>query len=261
MSTLGKKQRIKNESWLETLANIETLMPEAEVKKLAAATIKEIKATIKGKKAAYGWSGGKDSIVLDKLCEAAGINNSLLGICNLEYPAFMKWLEENKPENCEIVNTGQDLEWLLKRLNLLFPQDAKTAAPWFNGVQLAAQARYCKNQKLDILVLGRRLADGNFVGKGTNIYTNNDGITRYNPISDWKHEHILAYIHYNQLPLPPIYAWVNGYLCGTHPWPARQWTGSIENGWSEVYSIDPEIVKSVADRIESARLFLEGVAG
>lgn len=59
--------------------------------------------------------------------------------------------------------------------------------------------------------------------------------------------------------LPPIYGWKNGYLCGTHPWPARQWTGSIENGWREVYDIDPGIVLAAAEKIDSARAFLKGV--
>lgn len=67
------------------------------------------------------------------------------------------------------------------------------------------------------------------------------------------------YIHYHQLTLPPIYGWKNGYLCGTHPWPARQWTGSIENGWREVYDIDPSIVLAAAEKIDSARAFLKGV--
>ena len=58
---------------------------------------------------------------------------------------------------------------------------------------------------------------------------------------------------------PNIYGWKNGYLCGTHPWPARQWTGGTENGWREVYDIDPSIVIEAAEKIESARAFLKGV--
>ena len=57
----------------------------------------------------------------------------------------------------------------------------------------------------------------------------------------------------------PFTGWPNGYLCGTHPWPARQWTGSTENGWREVYDIDPSIVTAAAEKIVSARAFLEGV--
>jgi hypothetical protein len=85
-------------------------------------------------------------------------------------------------------------------------------------------------------------------------------VTRYSPLVNWRHEDILAYVHYHKLPMPPIYGWPNGYVCGTHAWPARQYTGSIANGWREIYSIDPGIVREAAEHIESARVFLEGVA-
>ena len=126
-------------------------------------------------------------------------------------------------------------------------------------VQHRAQREYFKAHELDVIILGRRRADGNYVGRNSNIYTDGKGVTRFSPLAAWKHEHILAYIHYHQLPLPPIYGWKNGYLCGTHPWPARQWTGSIENGWREVYDIDPSIVLAAAEKIDSARAFLKGV--
>ena len=103
------------------------------------------------------------------------------------------------------------------------------------------------------MLLGRRKADGNYVGKGDNIYTNGQGVTRYSPLSDWTHEEVLAYIHYYDIPVPPIYGWKNGYLCGTHPWPARQWTGSMENGWKEVQEIDPTIVMEAADYFPEAK--------
>lgn len=79
------------------------------------------------------------------------------------------------------------------------------------------------------------------------------------PLADWSHEEVLAYIHYYNLVMPPIYDWKNGYLCGTHPWAARQWTGSIENGWKEVYEIEPDIVKEAAKKIPSAKEFLKGL--
>lgn len=260
MKLLGRKQSIKNEDWLEAIANIESAIPKKTLGPIVTKTIKEIKAKTKGKKAAYAWSAGKDSIVLGHICEKAGIHNSMIGVCNLEYPAFLKWIEDNKPANCEIINTGQDIDWLAKHTEMLFPQDSKTAGRWFQIVQHAAQAQYFQDHELDVIILGRRRADGNYVGRGDNSYTDRRGITRYSPLDKWTHEQILAYIHYYGLSLPPIYSWPNGYPCGTHPWPARQQTGSIENGWREVHSIDPSIVIAAAEKIESARRFLdEGV--
>lgn len=260
MSKLGMKQRASNEAWLEAAQNIESLVGRDELDALVEKTVADIREKTAGKTAAYAWSGGKDSIVLGKICEMAGIMQCMIGICDLEYPAFLAWVQENKPAGCEIINTGQNLEWLSKHPEMLFPQDSETAARWFTIVQHRAQRIYAKNQKMDILILGRRKADGNYVGKQSNIYTDGKGVTRYSPLADWSHEHILAFIHYHKLPLPPIYGWHNGYLCGTHPWPARPKTGSEENGWREVYNIDPDVVITAAELLPGAKAYME-VAG
>lgn len=257
MKPLGRKQNIKNEDWLEAMADIESSVSRVDLEVITNETIQDIRAKIDGKKAAYAWSAGKDSIVLGHICEAAGIQDCMIGVCNLEYPAFMRWIEGNKPARCEIINTEQDLDWLAKHPEMLFPQDSTKAGHWFHIIQHAAQAKYFKAHELDMIILGRRRADGNFVGRGSNIYTDGRGVTRFSPLSGWTHEQVLAYIHYHELSLPPIYGWPNGYLCGTHPWPARQWTGGIENGWREVYGIDPSIVIAAAEKIESAKHFLD----
>ncbi len=257
--SLGRKQSITNEAWLEAVATVESAVSEEALGELVAATIEDIRDKTAGKKAAYAWSAGKDSIVLGALCEAAGVTDSMIGVCDLEYPAFAAWIEDNRPAGCEIVNTHQDLDWLAAHQEMLFPQDAAAAGRWFSIVQHRAQRIYSRAHGLDLIILGRRRADGNYVGRGANIYTNRKGVTRFSPLADWSHEHVLAYLHYHQLPLPPIYGWKNGYLCGTHPWPARQWTGSVENGWREVYDIDPSIVVGAAEKIGSARSFLKGV--
>lgn len=205
--SLGRKQRITNEAWLEAVATVESAVSEAALGELVAATIEDIKAKTAGKKAAYAWSGGKDSIVLGRLCEAAGVTDSMIGVCDLEYPAFATWVEANKPEGCEVINTHQGLDWLARHPEMLFPQNSAAAGRWFSIVQHRAQRIYAKAHNLDLIILGRRRADGNYVGRGTNIYTDGKGVTRFSPLAAWSHEHVLAYIHYHQLPLPPIYDW------------------------------------------------------
>ncbi len=256
---LGRKQRIKNEDWMETFAKIEELVTKAELDKQVKKTVSEIKKKTKGKKAAFAWSGGKDSLVLGEICRMAGIAPCVLVICNLEYKAFIEWVKAHKPPELEIINTGQDMKWLASHPQMLFPQESKTAARWFHIVQHRGQAKYYKEHELDIMLLGRRRADGNYVGKGDNIYTNGQGMTRYSPLSDWSHEEILAFIHYYGVELPPIYDWKNGYLCGTHPWPARQWTGNTQAAWAEIYEIDKSIVIEAADSIQSAKEFLDAL--
>ena len=256
---LGRKQRIKNEDWIAAMEQIEQLVSKEELDQRVEKTVQDITEKTAGKKAAYAWSGGKDSLVLGTVCQMAGITPCVLVISNLEYQAFTEWVEANKPPELTVINTGQDLRWLSAHQQMLFPRDSKFAAQWFHIVQHRGQARYYKENHLDMLLLGRRRADGNYVGKGGNIYTNGEGVTRYSPLSEWTHEEILAFIHYYNLAMPPIYSWKNGYLCGTHAWPARQWTGSIENGWAEVYEIDRTIVEAASEYIDSAREFLAGI--
>lgn len=256
---LGKKQSIQNEEWLKAEKRIEELVSREVLDEKVRSTVEEIRQMTDGKKVAYAWSAGKDSLVLGEICRDSGVTDCMMAICNLEYPAFLKWVDRYKPKELEIINTGQDLEWLSKHLKMLFPRDSATAAKWFSIVQHRAQAKYYKAHELDLLLLGRRRADGNYCGRGSNIYTDGKGITRYSPLAAWSHEEILAYIHYHKLAIPPIYGWKNGFLCGTHPWPARQWTGSIENGWEEVYEIDQDIVKKAAEFIESAAEFLKSL--
>lgn len=254
---LGRKQKISNDAWLEVMQKIETIVPKKELDQLVEETVKKIREKTVGKKSAFAWSGGKDSLVLEKVCYMSGVNACVLVICNLEYKAFLQWVTDNMPSELAIINTGQDMKWLSDHQQMLFPQDSKTAAQWFHMVQHRGQAKYYKENDLDVMLLGRRKVDGNYVGKGDNIYTNGEGITRYSPLSDWSHEQILAFIHYYNVTLPPFYEWQNGYYCGTHPWPARQWTGSEENAWKEVYEIDQEIVREAAKVFPGAEKYLK----
>lgn len=64
MAELGRKQNIKNEDWIAALEQIEVLVQQESIEKLAAETIAEIRVKAEGQKAAYAWSGGKDSIVV-----------------------------------------------------------------------------------------------------------------------------------------------------------------------------------------------------
>ena len=252
---LGRKQTSNNAKWLEAIERIEELVSREELDEAVAIVNKTIKKVTKGKNIAFCWSGGKDSIVLADICSNLGITNCMFAHTDLEYPAFLKWCMDNKPANCEVINTGQDLKWLADRPHMLFPKGANLNK-WYQGVQRAAFTKYFFDKKLDMILVGHRKADGNFVGTN-NIITKSTGEVRYSPLADWPHEMILAYIHYHNLPLPPIYEWKDGFKCGTHPWPSRMYMSSLEQGYEEVYEIDSSILVAAADVIESARCFLE----
>jgi 3'-phosphoadenosine 5'-phosphosulfate sulfotransferase (PAPS reductase)/FAD synthetase len=256
---IGRKQSSGQREWEEALRVIRAgRYPAARLDHLIDKAADEVRRVTAGKKVAFAWSGGKDSIALEYVMRQAGVLDCVMGMCNLEYPAFLEWVTANMPIGLTVINTGQDLEWLAAHPGMLFPQEAATAAKWFKAIQHTAQARYYAKHRLDMIVLGRRKADGNYLGaNGQNVYTSK-GVTRYSPLGDWTHIDVLALVELKAgANWPPIYSWPRGFQVGTHAWAARQWCGSIQNGWREVNHIDPAIVRTAADYIPSARKFLE----
>ncbi len=258
---LGIKQEIEQEVWLETLEETRARLqevPELEKRiiKLRDEAREKITRTIIGKKVALSWSGGKDSIVLEHICRELPIDRIFWVRSNLEYQQVIEWVNQNAPKNLEIVNTGQDLKWLSKNQHLLFPQHAEVASLWFKLVQNEGQKRYFLENNLDMILVGRRTKDGNNPGE-EGMDVDEFGVVRYAPIYDWHHEDVLAYLEYFDIKLPPFYFWTNGFQVGTGPWAAREYTGSIENGWREVYEIEPQIVEKAARYLKSAADFLK----
>ena len=139
---LGRKQSMDNARWLEAMTNIEELVTLDELNEAVATAIEDIKTHTKGKKSAYAWSGGKDSLVIEDLCKKIGITDCVFAHTNLEYPAFLEWCLEHKPEGCEVINTGQDLDWLAKHPAMLFPDNSTTVSRWFGIVQRNAIRKY-----------------------------------------------------------------------------------------------------------------------
>lgn len=254
---IPRKQSATHEHFVDAMTHIERIVSRDDYERKKAEAVARVKM-FAGGRPAFAWSGGKDSIALQIVCEAAGVYECCLGMTNLEYPAFLQWVTDHMPHDLAVYSNGWDLEWLARNQKMLFPKTAKVAAEWFKGTQHAAQKRFFKVFGATALFLGRRLADGNYCGKGF-AYTS-QGVHRVSPIADWTHEDVLACLHYEGRAddLPPFYKWPRGYRCGTHSWPARQWCSSDHHGWSEVYAIDRTIVLDAAEAgIDSAKLFLD----
>ena len=256
---LGRKQSSRNEDWLRAWEHIEELISPEEVSSFASSARDEIRAATTGKRAAYAYSAGKDSIVLADLCEAAGVHTGYFAYCDLDYPAFVRWVEANKPAGVQMMHTGYGLDWLYHHQNLIFAE-GQVGQRWHQISQRGPFTRMFFENRLDLLLMGHRKIDGNNCGPDGYI-RKQSGETRFSPLRDWPHEALLGYIHYHGLALPPIYGWTDGWVQGTHAWPEREFCSEdIMKGYREIYEIDPGIVIEAAQKIPSARRFLEGVS-
>lgn len=252
-----QKQHASHESWVAALETVWTRLTAEHVERRlqeAAGRVRSLPGRV-----AYAWSGGKESIVLEAVCNQARVEECILAICDLEFPEFLSWATDHMPPGLTVVNTGHDLHWLAAHPEMLFPSTAALAARWFRTVQHAGQRGYFRKQSLDWLLLGRRRGDGNYVGKpGEWSYRDRHGVVRASPLHDWTNDEVLGAIRLLDLPLAPCYRWPRGFHVGTGPWPARQWLPTVTAGWEEIHAIDPTVVAEAAAVIASARDFLDG---
>ena len=251
---LKRKQSSSNHDWIDVFEHIEDYVSREELDKAVATAIADIREAASGKRAFYGWSGGKDSLVLSELCREAGVNQCIFTRTNLEYPAFERWAMEHLPENCAVNNLGYNIDWLVENPEMVFP-DAKHDQLWHRILQIRGYQEANSRLHPDLIITGHRIADGNVCGKDHYI-RKRSGEVRYAPLADWPHEMILAYIHYHHIELPPIYGWKDGWVNGTHTWAERG--GKVDRmiTWGEIYDIDRSIVCDAAAKLDSAAKFL-----
>jgi 3'-phosphoadenosine 5'-phosphosulfate sulfotransferase (PAPS reductase)/FAD synthetase len=255
---LGFKQNTSNDTFIDVYRNIERHISKQDVDAAIGKGIARIKSTLQNRRFGLAWSGGKDSVVLEFITRQAYKEfPSCIGMTDdLEYPEFLRFVTNNMPSDLTVYNSGQNLKWLSENLSWLFPKDSTQAAKWFKAVQHSAQNKFFKEKDLELLLTGRRKLDKNYVGKD-GIYRNKQtGVVRYSPIYDFTHEEVLGILHHYRLPLAPFYSWNNGFVVGTGSWAARQWTGTIERAWEQVYSIDPSVVMKASKYIKSAEEYV-----
>lgn len=254
---LGRKRSSSSADWMDAVERIEEFISPEEVEIFAAQAAERIRKACAGKKVAYAWSGGKDSIVLADILEKQDVSEGYFAYCDLDYPEFIRWVNANKPDGVKMMHTGYDLEWLAKHQELIFATGL-VGQRWHQISQKGPFTEMFFGNGLDILILGHRIIDGNVCGT-EGFIRKKSGEVRFNPLYDWPHEAILGYIHYNNIPLPPVYKWKDGYIQGTHAWPERDYCDTLDQGYREVYDIDPAIIMEAAKYIPSALRFLREV--
>ena len=254
---LGRKQSMKpsdETKWWEVINHIEDYVSKVEVERATDIARARILRITNGKKAAYTWSGGKDSLVISDLCQSVGITNCQCFYTGLEFPKWKKFLFENAPAGCEMIYVDFDLDYLAKHPEMIFA-NGRLSQIWNKKIQQEHFRKYLEESEIDVVIIGHRTIDGNNCGK-EGIRVQKKGGILYAPIYDWTHELLFAYLHYNNIELPPIYRWLRGFRHGTHNWAERS-TPTVNEGYAEIYEIDPTVVIQAAEKLPSAKKFLE----
>ncbi len=257
---LKKKGRDSNELWMEVYNNIENYISKEEIDAKIEEAVERVKRTVAGKKAVYAWSGGKDSVVLQLVMERAGVKDCFFTTTReLQYTNFREWLKSNSPEGLEVIDQGYNLEWLSLHPRYLFAENTVIDAQWMALAQWKGQEEYHKKYRPDIIIVGRRIMDGNNCGP-QGLYTNKKGITRYSPLWDWRGEDILAVIRYYNLSIPPNYLLdkKDGWYLGSILWHQRPgYTKTELENWEELYAFDKGVVIEASEYFPLAKKVVE----
>ena len=248
---INNKQRSSNDDWV-SLYNDSINIPKAKIEALSRKTMFEMHSIIAKygyDRIAYCWSGGKDSLVMYDLIRRSGIKMTCGGVCVIhdnEFPSFEKFLFEYAPKDIEFRYTHDiSFELIEKDIEYLFPNKKKYkyayTADWRKQ-----QFQFFQDKKLDVLFTGRRKQDGNICRKNENgdyIAKNKQGVVKYDPLAEWTHEDVMAYIRHHCLYLPEIYFYPNGFRFGTHPWTERRrLNGSFFDTFDEIMTIDESVI-------------------
>lgn len=243
--------------WIKLYENSLNEVSEERTKFLEEQAIARITA-VNGLKACYGWSGGKDSVVIADLIKKSEIKAKPViwrGIN--DYPAVSEWIDKNKPKGLkEIFIDKYSLEYINKNPGFLFLQGGNKFRQAFMATKWKYQRDFIADY--DVFITGRRLVERNVCGNASNGFLRGKTLS---PIADWKDEECFAYIRRNNLSLSPFYSWPRGFQFGSvalGEWTERPLMGlTVDEVFNEIYEIDKSIVIDAASRLKQANEYLE----
>jgi hypothetical protein len=241
---------------MEVWNNYQDVRSREYIEDLIASTASEIRAVCDGKKAAYAWSGGKDSIALQICCEDAGVKRGFCAYNDLYFTESIDFFQTHRPDGVELYNSGEDEKWLAEHPKFLFPVHPHI---WNVQTHLKYQPIYVKKNGIDVLMMGKRTQDGNWVSKDLTP-TNGKGVTIYCPIRDWVHEDVICAIRYRGKELSPFYFTSVGFHYGDTKFPVMKPFGkeTVDDAWDRIYKIEPrKVLRSAKYGIESAKDYCE----
>lgn len=179
-----------------------------------------------------GWSGGKDALAMQVICERAGVSRYVMGTIGekWEYPSFVRYCREHMPIYCTIRDAGITADYLNAHPSLVFPETSKDAYAWYKICNQSAYYSEATDKGYSHILLGHRTADGNVCA---------DRKGKIYPIADFSHEDIFCILACNNIELPGIYFYKDGFRNGTHAWVMRY--GGI-SAMDELWEIDKDLL-------------------
>lgn len=263
---LKDKTHATSEEWAYCFEHIEEFISKEDVIKAYNSTLDFIRQTIKGHNVAFGWSGGKESIVLADLMRDTSVHRSVLALNScLCYSSFTKWCLEHKPKDCEVFDSYQTLNFrVMRQLGIeAFSDDLKQYHKFTEMTDHKAYPYFCKKNGITMFILGRRKRDNNICGKAPHYITTNKlrDYCCFSPMAEWTTEEVLGYIRYfkgGYEALPPQYRYVNGWQQGSDAPIYLHLEGKTRNEmWQLVYDNDKELVERASSYLKSAQIFLK----
>ncbi len=224
---LKNKKHNTHEEWLSAYRHAQL---ERDVERSERLIEKAIARIPKGK-SFFGWSGGKDAIALQVICERAGIYDCVIGTIGerWEYPAFWSYVKQNHPEGLVVKDKGITTDFMNDHEEMIFPLTSNTLYRWYVMCQQSAVYSFADENQADNIILGHRKLDGNNLSpKRGKVY----------PIFDFTHEDVFCIIACNDLKLAPTYDYLNGFYTGTGAWIMT----AGKNAADEVYHNDKSVL-------------------
>ena len=234
---------------MKAYSDITEYMESSEGMKEAEELIQKAISRIPNGKCIYGWSGGKDALALQVICEAAGITDCVLGTIGWrwEYPVFTEYVREHAPEGLKVMDFGITAEFLNEHPHLVLPANSRDNYFWYKYCNQKAYVTYADEMNADYILLGLRTQDGNKCHGRTDK-------RQISPMHDFTHEDIFKIMAYGGKELPPIYYLPDGFNQGTHAWVMRH---GGDKELETIWQIDRDIILKNQE-LEKVRRFMEG---
>lgn len=200
----------------------------------------------------YAWSGGKDSIALEAIMSAAGLDYGVLASEGekWEWPSFVRYVKESKPKGLHVREMGITADFLNKRPELVWPTEYKHAWWWTVEKNQKAVHRFIESVGAEYVVMGHRTQDGNWCNGGS---FDKGKFTRVFPMHDFTHEDVFLLIAYIGKGLPDQYFYEDGFMRGTRAWIVER---NGDEAGEKVWRYDKDVLYRNMD-IEKVRMFVE----